>query len=356
MSYGDLTEGEQAYWNEYQGLRGISDWPGFDAETMQDMMAARDWLVDRRQEIWRSAQVKAKGGDGKGWTHANRRARWEFLKDENLNNGAPKHEVRLPSPGRCTNAEKAYLEAREIYLVFGSVNDEQRERKLRNVGWLVQRRKDLYHLMKTDPKGNKANGRQDRYDALCIATHHGEVYKEWEESHNKWGVPKKVSGATGQRGEIVRRAKSFIGVTEKPAGSNRGTPQPSAWQKRVIGSDGWAWCACFAVCMAWDAGVKGAGTAGVWNNIQLAKQGKGMFRAFTTDYRRVRPGDHVIVGCETCHTEVVADFPTATSCPTIGGNTAPRPGSGSEYNGGCVASRTRKRGEIVGYLLVRATS
>lgn len=358
MTYSDLTEAEQAYWNEYTGLRALADWPGFDATMKAAKDASRKWLVDKRAEIERLAQTKAKGGDGGGWKKNGRKARFEFLSDNNLNTGAPKHEVRLPAPGGATDSEKVYIEAREIYLAFASTTDEQKARKQANVDWLVARRKQLHGLLKSaDAKSNDTNHRQDRYDALCVATHYGKVYTAWDKAHNKWGVPVHAEAAAGgQRAEIVRRARSYVGVVEHPAGSNKGTPQPSEWERRVVGSDGWAWCACFTVSMTWDAGVKGVGTAGVFNNMQLAKQGKGMFSAFTTDYRRVRPGDHVIVGCESCHTEIVRDFPTADECPTVGGNTSPAPGSGSEYNGGCVAERTRARHEIVGYCLVRATS
>lgn len=359
MSYGHLSRTEKAHWNEYQGLRRISDWPGFDDLTRADADAARTWLVEQRKNIWRAAQPKADGGDGKGWTANDRRERWEFLKDENLNIGAPKHEVRLPTPGSATDAEKAYLEAREIYLALGSATPEQKARKQRNVDWLVERRKLLWHLMATDQDRNRSAGREARYDALCIATHHGNAYEEWDKAHNKWGVPfTKEDVAKGQRAEIIRLALSFVGTSEHPAGSNRGTPQPSMWQKRVVGSDGWAWCACFTTCMCWDAGVEGQSTAGVWNNIQLAKQGKGMFRAYTTDPSRVRMGDHVIIGCETCHTELVKVPPKtrADVCKTVGGNTAPKPGSGDEYNGGTVAERDRSPREVVGYLLIRAKS
>lgn len=38
-----------------------------------------DLLAEQRQRVWRSAQPSPKG-DGKGWDHANRRARWESLR------------------------------------------------------------------------------------------------------------------------------------------------------------------------------------------------------------------------------------------------------------------------------------
>jgi hypothetical protein len=106
--------------------------------------------------------------------------------------------------------------------------------------------------------------------------------------------------------------------------------------------------------MAWDADVLGTATASVNLNIQLAKRGQGMYRAYTHDISRVHSGDHVAIGCETCHIEVVAAPPDERGCDTVGGNTSPGPGaSASEYNGGCVAERRRSNHEIVGYLLVR---
>lgn len=357
MPYSDLTTGEQAAWNEYQTLRAISDWDGFDAAQAKRKEEARAWLVERRKEIWRQAQPKPKG-DGRGWKVNNRRERHTFLRDDNLNAGAPKHEVRLPCPGKATAAEKVFIEEREGYLAFATTTPEQKQRKLDNLAWLVARRKQLYRLMKDDAANNERHKRQDRYDALCIATSHGKVYDRWKKTHNKWGVPHTTTDE-GSRGRAfcVQHAKSFVGTTESPAGSNKGR-HINGWQKRVLGIDvsqrekGFAWCACFTTCMAWDAGVDGSATAGVWNNIEMAKRGQGMYRGFTTDPKKARPGDHVAIGCSSCHIELVAKQPTSSGCDTVGGNTSSGPG-GSQFNGGGVFNRHRTRGEIVGYLLVR---
>jgi hypothetical protein len=349
MSYGDLTEGEQAHWNEYTNLRQISDWPGFDAAQDQRRADARAWLQEKRKEIWRLAQDPPKG-DGKGWDHANRRARYEFLKDSNLNSGAPKHEVRLPCSGSATNTEKVYIEEREVYLVFGSTTDAQKARKQASVDWLVARRKQLWHLMRDDPGGNKGNDRQTRYDNLCIATHHGSAYDAWEKGHNKWGVPytpkTESSGGSG-RSACKEWLEKHLGISENPPNSNRGNPQPDGWSNRVYGGSGVPWCANFAVCSAWDNGVSGSGTAGVANNTSLAKQGKGIYRGYTTDPSKVRAGDHAFIGSS--HTGVIYD---ASSLTTIEGNTSPGSG-GSQYNGGCVAKRQRGRSYWSGYGLVR---
>ena len=105
-------------------------------------------LVASRSGGWLSPG--SKGGDGNGWRHANRRDRHTFLRDQNLNAGAPKHEVRLPAPAVCTNTEKVYIEEREGYLAFASTNPEQKKRKVANLNWLVERRKRLYRLIQED--------------------------------------------------------------------------------------------------------------------------------------------------------------------------------------------------------------
>jgi len=351
MSYGDLTDGEKAHWNEYTNLRQISDWPGFDEEQDQRRADSRTWLQEKRKEIWRLAQPKSDGGDGQGWDHANRRERYEFLKDDNLNKGAPKHEYRLPAPGTMTDTEKVYVEEREVYLIFDSTTDEQKQRKTANLTWLQDRRKQLWHLMDdSSDDENKANDRQNRYDALCVATHHGQAWEDYEKSHNKYGVPftpTTGAGGGGGRSDCKRWLESFLGVSEDPPNSNKGHEQPSKWQDRVYGSDGVPWCACFAVCSSWDNGVSGSGTAGVWNNTDLAKKGQGIYRGYTTDPSRVHAGDHAFLSDD--HTGVIYD---ADDCTTIEGNTSPG-SEGSQYNGGTVAQRNRGWGGWTGFGLVR---
>ncbi len=341
-TYGDLLSDERAHWDEYQTLREITDWPQFDAAQQSRKEAARAWLVNRRKTIWRLAQPKKDGGDGKGWNVNNRRDRHAFLKDENLNNGAPKHEVRLPAPGVCTDTEKVYIEEREGYLAFATVSPEQKARKQANVDWLVARRKQVYHLIHDE---GETPGRLRRYEALCIATHHGKVYQEWDKNHNKWGVPLRPELDKTGRDEIVAWCESFLGVKEHPAGSNKGEPQPSGWQRDVFGRDGVPWCACFTVSSGRAVGIEGSGTASVQENVNLARKGQGMWRGYTTDPSRVRPGDHAAVISTSTHTEVVVG-PSPWDC--IGGNTGP-----SNISNGGMVMRTNRRGMIVGWLLIR---
>lgn len=346
MSYGDLTEGERCHWDEYTTLRQISDWPGFDEAQDQRRADSRAWLDERQDYIWRLANGKVEGEEP-GWDVANRRERYEFLKPENLNSGAPKHEVRLPAPGSCTDTEKVYLEEREGYLAFGSSTDAQKARKQANVDWLVARRKQLWHLMQDDPAGNGPNDRQNRYDALCIATHHGSAYEEWDETHNQWGQPYTDTGSGSGRSACKDWLESYLGVHEDPDGSNCGREHPSGWQDRVYGDDGVPWCACMAVCSSWDNGVSGSGTAGVYNNVQLAKQGQGIYRGHTYDPNKVHAGDHAFIGSD--HTGVIFDASDGT---TVEGNTSAS--GGSQWNGGQVAKKNRGWGYwSAGFGLVR---
>jgi hypothetical protein len=342
--YGDLTEAEQAHWNEFTNLRQISDWPGFDAAQDQRKVDSKTWLQDRRAELWHLIRDDPDNNEAN-----HRQERYEFLKDDNLNSGAPKHEVRLPCSGTATNTEKVYIEEREVYLAFGSTTDEQKARKVANLNWLQDRRKQLWHLMKDDPDANKVNDREVRYENLCIATSHGQAYADWDETHNKWGQPisDDAQRTSGGRSGCKAWLDSYLGVSENPPNSNTGSPQPSQWQARVYGSDGVPWCACFAGCSAWDNGVSGSVTASVWSNTDLAKKGQGIYRGYTTDPAKVHAGDHAFLSDD--HTGVIYD---ASDCTTIEGNTSPG-SEGSQYNGGCVAKRNRGWGGWTGFGIVR---
>jgi len=347
MSYSDLTETEQHYFDEYGTLRAITDWEGFTGAQNNRKLAARDWLVNQRKEIWRCAEGKKACSGGSGWDVNNRAARYEQLKDESLNNATAKHEYTLPANG-CTPTEKAYIEEREGYLMLGgdgaSADDAQRKRKTANSDWLVSRRKQVWHLIEDE---GPENDRPLRYENLCIATHYGTFWEEYEADHNKYGqaIHDEPAGG-GSRSACKDWLEKYLGVSENPSGSNKGQPQPSTWQQRVYGDDGVPWCACFAVCSAWDNGVAGSGTAGVYNNRQLAKQGSGIYRGYTTDPAKVHAGDHAFIGSD--HTGVIYDAETMT---TIEGNTSPG-SEGSQYNGGCVAKRDRGPGYWDGYGIV----
>jgi hypothetical protein len=196
--YDLLTEGEQAHWDEYATLRAISDWAGFTEDQDERRADARGWLQAKRKEIWRLAQPASEGGDGNGWDHADRRERYETLKDENLNSSTvQRKETTLPA-SNALDSERAVIEEREIWFQIDSTTDAQKARKQACTDWLIAQRKQLWHLMQDDPERNEANHRQQRYDNLCIATKYGSAYEA--------GTPATTSTASLRRpARAVRR-------------------------------------------------------------------------------------------------------------------------------------------------------
>jgi hypothetical protein len=351
--YDLLTEGEKAHWDEYATLRSISDWAGFQPDQDRRRADARAWLQEKRKEIWRLAQDPPEG-DGKGWDHANRRERYETLKDANLNGATvQRKETTLPANG-CLDSECSVIEEREIWIQIDSTTDAQKARKQACTDWLIARRKQLWHLMQDDPGGNERNQRQKRYDNLCIATRYGSAYEQWDKTHDQYGKSTKPTGGTATRDQICKWLDSFVGVAENPKGSNKGSPQPSTWQRRVYGSDGVPWCACFSVCSAWDAGISGSGTASVYQNVQLAKQGQGIYKGWTSDPSKVRPGDHMFIGSD--HTGVARGTLQANGqILGVEGNTSGATSGGSQWNGDLVAKKARSAGYwSAGFGLIRA--
>lgn len=339
--YSKLTEAEKCYWDVYTRLRELSDWQGFSPSQKQVQDESRAWLVNQRKSIWRAAQPKSKGGDGKGWKHANRSARYEQLRDEKLNTGTCRRVASLPSNGG-TPGEKAGIAERRMWWMVNSVDDRTKKWRQGNADWATTTRRQIYSLAEQKGQGgwNKSD-RQLRYDNLCIATKTGDAYKSWAKTHNTVNgklKPKAPAKSKG-RSACLTNMRRYVGVSENPMGSNRGSPQPNGWQNRVIGGTGFAWCACFASCMAWDAGVKGAGSAGVASLYDMARRSAGIYRGVTTDPSRVRTGDHAVVGSISTHVGVVAS--DSDACHLIEGNAS---------NG--VREQTRNRGSIVCWLLV----
>jgi hypothetical protein len=353
-NYNKLTEAEKAHWDEYTRLRELSDWAGYSDEQDERRAIARDWLVEQRKYIWRCAEGKIDGVQA-GWDINYRSARYAQLGTDSLNVGACRRVASLPR-GNATDAEKALLAERCMWWMVTSTNDEQKARKQDCTDWLIARRQQVYGLIQdSSTEENKANHRSERYNNLSIATKHGSAYADWCETHDpKTGAAYGTGGSTAPAGssrrqQAVENARAYVGVAENPPDSNRGKPQPDDWQNRVMGFSGQPWCACFVTCMAWDVGVIGSSSAGVQVIVNMARQGQGMFRGYTTDPSKVLRGDFAIIGCESCHVGLVAE--TDDPCHTIEGNTSPS-SSGSQYNGGCVAEKRRPRSDIVGWALV----
>jgi hypothetical protein len=349
-----LTEGEQAHWDEYATLRAISDWAGFTEDQDERRADARGWLQEKRQEIWRLAQPEPKG-DGQGWDHADRRERYETLKDENLNGATvQRKETTLPAKN-ALDSERAVIEEREIWWQISSTTDAQKARKQACTDWLISQRKEVWHLMQDDPERNEANHRQDRYDNLSIATKHGSAYETWDAEHDQYG--KSQSGGSSRQVAMDHLEKRD-GYTENPANSNSDSRSDGIKASQTACADGgtWLhyepWCGCWCFYAAEAAGVAGIDShmASVAQIEDYARAGQKCYRGWTTDRSKVQRGDLAVIGGYGVHVETVRGFDGSNTL-TYGGNTSPS-SSGSQSNGGGAFKRSRSPGEVRGYALM----
>jgi GH24 family phage-related lysozyme (muramidase) len=69
----DYTDNERKWIREYDKLVRSNGDPA-------RRRALRELMTAQRKRIWRAAQPKAQGGDGQGWEHGARRARYRSLK------------------------------------------------------------------------------------------------------------------------------------------------------------------------------------------------------------------------------------------------------------------------------------
>lgn len=178
-----------------------------------------------------------------------------------------------------------------------------------------------------------------------------------EKSVVKWkgfvrSAKARVKAATvTKRDLVVRFAQAQVGTVEQPPGSNRG-PKITAWQQS-FGSwlVGQAWCGVFAgVCLR-QAGVPvNSRIAGVALIEDDARSGANGFKAWTTDPKRVRPADLVVLFGRGIHVEVVVKV-EGGFVHTVGGNTSSG-NVGSQNNGGGVFARVRSLFDVHGFALV----
>lgn len=122
------------------------------------------------------------------------------------------------------------------------------------------------------------------------------------------------------RAVAVARARSYIGVSERPSGSNR-SPTIDRWQRR-FGFRGVAWCGLFCGNMMLAAGAKGVTgrIAAVALIEDDAKARRGPFRGWTTNERLGMRGDLAVIGSYGQHVEMVEHVNSDGSLMTIGGN------------------------------------
>lgn len=143
----------------------------------------------------------------------------------------------------------------------------------------------------------------------------------------------------------VRWALSQQGVTEHPSGSNWGEPVES-WIKNTGYNEPEPWCGCFAseaVINHGKAKVPDRNRCGYGPNvIHDAESHQNGFVAVPFD--EARPGDYLVF-FNGEHQGMARTYPSNGTIGTIEGNTSPS-SSGSQFNGGCVAAKTRSRSDV----------
>jgi hypothetical protein len=208
--YNSLTEAEAAHWDEYTRLRALSDWDGFDDAQDDRRADARAWLVNQRKYIWRCAEGQVDGVDP-GWNVNNRSQRYAQLKDDMLNVGTCRRLCQLPTGGG-TASEKSYISEREMWWRVNGESDDESARRQACTDWLVDRRKQVWHLGEDD--GWDESDRELRYNNLCIATRHGSPFEDWAETHDTTtGASKPSSSASSSRGKTVSWQHGHEGIT-----------------------------------------------------------------------------------------------------------------------------------------------
>lgn len=157
---------------------------------------------------------------------------------------------------------------------------------------------------------------------------------------------------TGQRGKAISRWNHRLGLTEQPAGSNRG-PGITDMQ-RALGAwlIGLAWCGVYVADGLLAAGVPvTARMASVALIEDDAKAGRyGLRRWIAVGFRQahgITPGDVAVLFGRGVHTEGIIEVHD-WGLVTDGGNTSPENGGGSQSNGGGSYRRNRPWRNIYG--------
>jgi hypothetical protein len=354
--YDELSEGEQAHWDEYTRLRELSDWPGYSDAQRARKEAARAWLDERRAELWHDLTDEPVN-DAENEAN-DRRERYEQLAPDKLNGGGCRHLCQLPT-GHATESESALISEREMWWRVESTTDAQHARKVECTDALTAKRKELWHLIEDDPENNAQNHRDERYDNLSVATKYGSAYDAWLETHNATTGDE----LSGDWRELVRDwHESHIGITESPAGSNCDTRSDGIRTSQDGCANGtWLrnqpWCGCWTWSGLHAAGKvdKGASwLASVASIEDYARNGQGPFRGWTTDGTKADTGDLVVLFGRGQHVGTVRERPTSDTLKTWEGNTSGEGQSGSQSNGGGSYKRSRSRSnEVYGYALVK---
>lgn len=152
----------------------------------------------------------------------------------------------------------------------------------------------------------------------------------------------------GAVGRALEYARDHIGVTEHPAGSNRG-PQVDVWERacNVLAAP---WCGCFANACLVAAGLPSDFRLRYCPTIEaMAKNRQDGWSWHSTP----EPGDLVLYGRTiAAHVGIVESVTGGQDTSTLEGNTGSGPG-GSQANGGIVARRHRHSDGSLGGFPIR---
>lgn len=151
----------------------------------------------------------------------------------------------------------------------------------------------------------------------------------------------------------LKWAESKVGITESPAGSNRG-PEISKWQRETAGIDSAPWCGAFVGYALKQAKVAITGRIVFTPYIlEDARAGRNGFEKLVP-WGQGKKGDLVLMdfapgGAPVMHVGMLrADqVPGSGWAYTVEGNTSAG-ASGSQDNGGGVFRRERARSVVVG--------
>ena len=351
----DLLDSEKNSCDEYCGLVAISDWAGYDDDQEQRRKDTWHWLSDRLDEL--RSSIKSSSSDE---NHENKRYnRRDYLKAV-VEDGYRK--VRRSGPNypaaHATDSEGVYIEEREYYLAWTSAYDAQKLRKIANLDWLEGRRKYVWRQAEGEIDSDAGPGwekksRQERYENLCIATHYGQAWEDFQKGED--------SGGSGNwRDKSSKWHEDHIGITESPANSNCDSRSDGIRTSQDGCANGtWLreqpWCGCWAWSGLYAAGKLKKGEswmASVASIEDYARAGRGPFKGWTTDGSKAKKGDLVVLFGRGQHVGTVRSI-DSNYAYTWEGNTSSG-SSGSQSNGGGSYKRSRSRnGETYGYALVK---
>jgi len=347
----DLTDGEQNTCDEYCGNANLSDWAGYDTTMEGRRKDAWHWLNDRLEELRQliKDETNQQNHDAKRY---NRR---DYLKGVVEDGYRKVHRTGPNYPaGHATDAEAVYIEEREYYLAWNSAYEEQKQRKLDNLEWLEGRRQYVWRQAEGSIESDAGPGwdkkhRRERYDNLCIATHYGSAWEDFQqEQKGSW------------RDASAKWHDGHLGITESPPDSNCDSRSDGIRTSQDGCANGtWLryqpWCGCWAWSGLYAAGKVKKGDswlASVASIEDYAKAGKGPFKGWTTDGSKAKKGDLVVLFGRGQHVGTVRSIDSSYAY-TWEGNTSSG-SSGSQSNGGGSYKRQRSRsGETYGYALVK---